>query len=149
MIKALLFLLFVIGIKGDSYAAEYQGRPEPPWFQDEVIGATPAGIVIFANNGAYRLYGLMVDGSKFSDLVVGKVLACRPVGSFEVKSIHGILSRSRVVYCDATVNDENKRLDFGFVNWLVKNGVAREFCAESYGIYGRCPIQQFRMIESD
>ena len=64
-------------------------------------------------------------------------------------TVHGIYSTSRVAYRDATVSGEHGRLDHGFVNWLIKNGVAREFCAESYDIYGRCPFEQFRMIEND
>ena len=110
----------------------------PPDFNDVVQTVYDTGLVLFENNGHYRLWGIIPDVPYLRQLVVGKTLRCLQAGETHRRylGVSDVRSSVRVVYCHQGLPGPYP--EGNLTEHLLATGHAIEICPETGNLFGTC-----------
>jgi dihydroorotate dehydrogenase len=105
----------------------------PPDFIDVVSDITIKGRIVFKVSGTFRIWGVPLDSSISSDILIGKTMMCNYAGS-TWRRIEAVAVKT--IVCNASSPETPGLGDIG--KHLISEGAAHEICGETLGYYGTC-----------
>jgi hypothetical protein len=104
----------------------------------KVTGVNDAGIILLEDHEPIRLWGMIAEGPYLCELIVGEQLTCTFADVFKPRVSVG---RCTLGGFTDYVDPEKKDLH----RYLINQGHAVEFCAESLNYYKTCPETMFSL----